>query len=556
MKRYFLLCFSLLFLLPACRSELDRELAVLDSEIEKIPLYKEAFDRRCDSLRLCLASASSDSARFVYALALNDAYSPNNVDSTSRYAGLLEMYAGADKSNRAIAAACRSICHIKYGDLSAAAHSLEHISGEGLSRQAMVYYYRAKNWVYSLTKKGEPDRWDPVLEYWQKDSTSTQVYIFMGNYCTSHGDYDRAVQMYDRALAQAESYYFKATANMFKAAVYQKLGDVETRKHYLIQSALYDLKNCAKEYESLFILARVLNREKDYHHAIKFSQMTLEDAAAANYVSRLAASIQASKIYSETYNETQKQKHRILFAFIIVMSVLIVVLSILMIWLRSANRALYSSRQALRERTMIQNKFLGEYMELSSKYIDEVDRSRSNFRKILKEDGVQALSKLLRAPSYAEREIKRYYENFDTTFLAVFPDFKEKVAELLHIPAVLPASKHLSPPDVLSDSGQPSLSEVRPTSGKASPPKVVPNVNPAAPDTDSGEPAAPSRPSLMTVELRILALMRLGITDQKRICNVLHISHNTCYTYLYKMRKASGLSPREFVSKVQLLCRE
>lgn len=502
MKKLYLI---LVPLLVSCTSSpVRKELSLLDEEIERIPFYTKKFTDSCDSLRTCLDRASSDAERFRLSMELYNAYSPCNIDSAVQYAARLEEYAGKDVSEKAIAASCHALCRIKQTDYAAASSYLSPIPEDSLSLQAMPYYYRAVNWLNSVIRKDDVDRWEPVLKYWQKDSTSADALIAMGNYLSSIKQYDEAVRRFDQAIAAGDSYYYQATANMFKSNVFRATGDTDRRIHFLIISAIADIRNNAKEYESLFILARLLNREKDYFHAMKYIQLTVEDAVAANYTVRTAAAVQASKIYHESFIATQNQKHRTQMIFIIILSTLLLLLFTLMVVINSSNRKLSSSRKALAERTLIQNKFLGEYMELSSRYIDEVDRTRSNLRKVLRKDGVEELSKILRAPSFADNEIKKYYANFDNTFLTVFPDFKARVAELI-----------------------------------------------------GSEPAAKEKNNdgRMSVSLRILALIRLGITDQQRISNVLHISSWTVYSYLYRMRKASGLDPKAFTEKIQSLCR-
>lgn len=500
-----ILFIAVLFISSCTVTPIRRDLKVLDDEIGKIPFYTERFNARCDSLRLILNSSTDvmeDEFRLL--LELYDAYSPNNLDSASAYAVRLAESAGSDISRRAIASSCNAICNIKKADYDAALTFLEPIQVDDITRQAMMYYYRAKCWAYSSIYKTDERKWEPVLDYWQRDSTTADALILRGNYLRATGKYDEALEKYDMAIEAGNSYYYKATANMFKSSVYKDLGDVDMRIHLLCLSAVADLRNCAKEYESLFILSRVLNRTGDHQHAMKYIQLTVQDAVAANYGVRTAAAVQASKVYNDSFVDTQRQKHLILTVFVIVLSILLLALFLLMALISSSNRKLSASRQALAERSLIQNRFLGEYMELSSRYIDEVDKTRSELRKVLRKDGVEALSRILRAPAFADSEIKNYYANFDNTFLAVFPDFKEKVAEVI------------GDGIELSDKG-----------GEGS----------------------------MSVSLRILALIRLGITDQKRISNILHISPWTEYSYLYRMRKSSGLSPKDFIDTIQSLCK-
>ncbi len=62
----------------------------------------------------------------------------------------------------------------------------------------------------------------------------------------------------------------------------------------------------------------------------------------------------------------------------------------------------------------------------------------------------------------------------------------------------------------------------------------------------------PREGELLTTELRIFALMRLGITTNDKIAQVLDYSVNTVYTYKTMMRSRSHLSADEFYERVTL----
>ena len=139
-------------------------------------------------------------------------------------------------------------------------------------------------------------------------------------------------------------------------------------------------------------------------------------------------------------------------------------------------------------------------MELSSHYIYKVDENKSHYRKVLKESGPDALMAMFRQPAFADLEYPRYWENFDKIFLGIFPDFVSRVN------ALMPAEHAF-------------ICEV---------------------------------PGCLTTQLRILALIRLGISESERIAVILHVSKGTVYTYRSVMRNAS-LSPDTFEEEVLMI---
>ena len=131
----------------------------------------------------------------------------------------------------------------------------------------------------------------------------------------------------------------------------------------------------------------------------------------------------------------------------------------------------------------IKDTMLGQYIESSSNYIYKVDSFKSQIRRALKLYGADEVKNILKAPSFADEEYPHFLSNFDRAFLGIFPDFINRVNTLMK-----PEFRFIS---------------------------------------DSGS---------LTTETRILALIRLNITDSAKIANILHISKTTVYTYRCRMR--------------------
>ena len=159
---------------------------------------------------------------------------------------------------------------------------------------------------------------------------------------------------------------------------------------------------------------------------------------------------------------------------------------------RLANSRYDSALVRLNKVSVIKDNMLGEFMELSSKYIYKIDAIKNEYRKVLNRDGVEGLKALLHEPSFADKEFLNFYKVFDKSFLNVFPSFVDTVNELM------------------IDSHKFSLSPTQE----------------------------------LDTSLRILALLRLGIDDSTRISEILHISKGTVYSYRYSMRRESKDSER------------
>ena len=155
--------------------------------------------------------------------------------------------------------------------------------------------------------------------------------------------------------------------------------------------------------------------------------------------------------------------------------------------LSEVNNRLNQTNNSLKESNIIKDEYLGRFLDLCSKYIDNLE----NYRKLLNKKAgtgkMDDLMKMLKSTRFSDDELKDLYLNFDTAFLKIFPDFVESFNQLL-------------------------------------------------PET---ERIVPKREEQLTAELRIFALVRLGIADSGQIANFLRFSITTVYSYRSKMRVRS-----------------
>ena len=126
-------------------------------------------------------------------------------------------------------------------------------------------------------------------------------------------------------------------------------------------------------------------------------------------------------------------------------------------------------------------------MEKCVDYLNKVDKYRSSLRQAVKQEGPEAAIAMLRHPSFADGEFKDLLAGFDSAFLGIFPDFVEKVNE------------HMQKEHQL----------IMPAKGE------------------------------LSTELRILALIRMGISKRTKIAKVLNMSSATVYSYHCNLQKHS-----------------
>ena len=122
-------------------------------------------------------------------------------------------------------------------------------------------------------------------------------------------------------------------------------------------------------------------------------------------------------------------------------------------------------------------------------YIEKLDTYRKTMGKLVNSGKTGELKSLLKSSTVVDDELKAFYDQFDKTFLSLFPTFIEEFNSLL-----LPE-----------------------------------------------EAILPKKEGALNTELRIYALIRLGITDSDKIAKFLRYSLTTIYNYRTKVRnKARG----------------
>lgn len=308
----------------------------------------------------------------------------------------------------------------------------------------------------------------------------------------------------------------------------QKDAELETR----ICSAIADIHAAVKENYSLGALAELLFENNDLERANRYIRISMEDAN--NYNTRLR-SLQTAKMFpliDKAYQLEKRKQQNLMIKLIVGISVLTVILFITVLYVISqmkrlaaarkhvefANEQLHqlnnelkqlNSEQAtineqlsltnrnLSEANHIKEEYLGRFLSLSSSYISKLEDYRRMLNKLAAAGKIEELYRLLKSDQFIHKELKEFYYNFDTSFLNIFPNF---VADFN---LLLPENEQL----------------------------------------------IPKSDELLTTELRIFALIRLGITDSAKIAEFLRYSITTIYTYRSKLKNKS-LCKEEFEERV------
>ena len=512
-------------------SRADSLLLKLDQAIKERPIYMEQKELKLVELKRLLHRQIPDEERFAILGTLLDEYRSFNTDSALHMAEEREQIAIRLGNREYIDNARMNKADVlgMTGMYKEVMDLMRNIHIDRLPVDIHPYYYHIYRTVYGLMADYAvtayekklytelTDKYRDSLLLVNKDNLLIHTLIQSDQY-NVRNEYDKAICLLTDYLAQQKEYEHDVAICAYTLSEsYRLKGDKEKEKEYLIVSAMADMKTAVREYISLRKLAVLLYQEGDIERAYSYVKICMEDAAACNARLRKLEILEIFPIINDAYQQkTEKQQEQMKWALVsISLLSLFLLLAIFYVYkqmkkvaaarrevidankrlkelndeLHLSNAQLKEANHSIAENSYLKEEYIGRYMDQCSVYLEKMDNYRRSLGKIAATGNVEELYKNIKSSKFIEGELKEFYTNFDNTFLQLFPTFVEDFNALL------------------ADDEQISLK--------------------------AGE--------RMNTELRIFALIRLGITDSVKIAQFLRYSVTTIYNYRTKVRnKAAG----------------
>ena len=511
----------------------------LDKVVANQQIYTNARLRMLDSLKSDLRKADDLHKKYAIEKELFAGYQSFVVDSALLYAqkklSLAQRLNDAEELSYSYLDVASML--IKGGNYKEANEVLQRLNVRNASSNLRNYYYTVNQDLYTtlqtvsltanerklyneksslykdsiLSLKLDPSVWVVTDRMMDKHRYKDALQILLKEYPTLNVD--------DRRMA----YVAYSISD-----IYRLMGNREKEKQYLIVSAIADIKSAVKEYISLRRLATLLYEDGDIERSYLYMKRALEDAIYCNARLRVIEVSDIMPIINKAYEDkTQREKHVTLLALvsISVLSLMLIglvfllrrqmkKLSITQRALRDKNAELYKlndvlsktndalseSNDSLSEASRIKDMYIAQFMTECSTYIDKMELYRKQLRKVATTGSKTELLDLLKSPTFIEKEVDAFFATFDATFLSLFPNFVHDFNQLL-----LPESQVVNKKD-----------------------------------------------KRLNTELRICALIRLGISDNERLAAFLRCSKATIYSYRSRTRLKS-LQPDLFEEQLMNL---
>lgn len=411
-----------------------------------------------------------------------------------------------------------------------------------------LYYYRIKRTLYGwmctyYTKASEQHQlWEEKTMNYRDSLLSVETVknlnrdIVLADKYNALGQPQQTINMLKPYAAQASEATPHPYVCFTLAQAYLLKGNRAKGVYYLTLTAIADLHNATCEYQALPMLAQILFDNGDVERAYSYLLCSMEDAS---YCKAGLRSIEASNIfpiidkqYKQREKEQRQRDHVLMYALVALSFVLIGMVLYLrkqmqklremrhqqtrnnaeleaanqqmheaneklqtaLQEVKNTNEELQNTYSQLRMTDKVKEEYIARYLNRCRMYLDQLAEFRSSTLRLIKNRHFEEVANQLKRDLNAKVEQTQFYADFDAAFLTLFPDFVSSFNALLQPEHQLTVKKN----------------------------------------------------GLLNTELRIYALIRLGIHDTTRIAHFLDYSTATVYNYRSKIRNKAICPPEEF----------
>lgn len=304
--------------------------------------------------------------------------------------------------------------------------------------------------------------------------------------------------------------HLRAMVSCSLGMIYLQENQKEEGINLMIQSAIADIKSSTRETVALYTLADLLYKEGNIKDAYSFIQLAKGDA---DFYGARQRKIQIGSILpiiaAAELNNSEHQKNRFLILLLTLTALaLLVVFFLVMIVkqlkklktkekiIEGKNAQLNDINGKLLVDAKIKEEYIGQFFKAISGYILKLENLKVSIEAKISMKKYDAITPIIHHIDI-KKERENLYYSFDHIFVKIFPNFINVFNSLF----------------------------------------------------DEKDQIWPQEDELLNTDLRIFALIRMGISDNDTIAKILEYSVNTIY--VYKMRiKAKSLHPEQFEQRI------
>lgn len=514
----------------------------IDKMIENDQYYQGIKEKELKHLKQQAYEAEDNQTRLQFLDSIYHAYSAYRYDSAYAYM----------KQGLELAKKCHNTYYILRNQINQASilsvrgfygkaeNLLQSLNPDEMPYQLKLYYYFTFAWLYnyweSYAKNSDyAEEFHAQRKHYitlliqsfnEKNKKSAYYQYLMGEYIyLDDPNSKESLNHYQKAIKMTPVKSRIHAMSAYAIARYYRLtGNFDLYQEYLVEASVSDGLCQLKETVALQKLAYYLFKTdaSNSKRAAKYIQHTMEDAQFFNNQLRM---MQISNILpviaSANQQAAERSRTRFLWGLIGVSMALVIILILSFVNNRQKNRLkknkaeieeqnekqkemnaqLTELNQLLIETNIKRETYMRLFMDISAAYISKLSDYRKLVSRKIKANQTADLLKTLNTHKLEEEEAQMFYNRFDKAFMELYPGFVTELNKLL-----------------------------------------LPECQLEVPTTHD-----------LTTEIRIFALMRLGVTDSQEIATLLHYSTQTIYNYKSGMR-AKAINRDSFESDINQLC--
>lgn len=556
-----IVCFIFSVTTYAQHRELEPLLTQLDSVLANSEQYMQKKEEKIQELRKKQPQVVKAEERLWFNKMIYDEYCVYNADSAMVYVNenikIAQTLGRTDKEQEWMLN--KVFLLTAQGLLNEAEKELKHVNADLLTPEAMYQYYDTQIYLYSHSAQFIGGRMGLTTPYVNqeaelKDEAKKHIrhdhplyYSFLASLHKNspHSAETDSIKVKLKAIVDKSQLATRIDAiNAYMlATLFQRENNEYGYIKYLIYSAIADIKTCNRDIASLEELSNLLYQLNDIDRGYAYINYCLK--AALLYPNRIrvinisAVMDKIQQAYSQQ-RKVQEQKLKTSLATAMVLSVILFIALCFIYYqfrklsrsrmklnennkllnshilelsktqqmlaelnneLSTTNKKLTESNNQLLESNYVKEEYIGYVFSICSNYISKLEEYRKHINRKIKAGQINEISTFTSNGTLVQAELKDFYHSFDAIFLHVYPDFVEDFNSLLR------------PEERIT------LKE--------------------------GE--------LLNTELRIYALVRLGINDSVKIAEFLHCSPQTVYNNRLKARNKAIVPKDEFAERVRSL---
>lgn len=517
--------------------EVKTVLKELDATIAERDNYPKKKEWRVTNLHYEMKRAHNASDSLKIYDRLFEEYKYYQFDSAWCYARKMEKLAirSADREGMARARAGLLFCYKSVGFFNEANEIIRDFRTEDLPPEMLVNYYllcaetylNQSSYVWGISELTH--KYDSLKRHYYQmayqaspegsfahELAGLEIELF------EHSTDSLSIEARKRLINRHDiSEHEEAVQYSILAAAYSCRGYTNEAIYYRALSAISDIISCTRETTSAKVLAEYMYDAGDISRASSYIHQALRDAEAYNSrIRKVEINTVLPVIENARYNWVWNQ--RTVFLILVIVVTLLLMLSVsLFLKLRSrntrlaelhqrlekgaeelseTNRNLCNVNERLNEANEIKDQYIAKSLCGNFGFVNEVEeQTKFAVRKIMAKQYDDVIGLLSNIGIKKERE--RIYAAFDSAFLKLFPNFIDEFNRLF------PEEFKIG----LDDNGA------------------------------------------LPMEVRIFALMRLGIENSAEVAEYLNISVNTLYVYKTKVKSKSSVPKEEFDSMIRAI---